>query len=107
MAKEDLFKLSFSDEGGINAEFKNTDEAVMALSDWVTSALEKHDQAPLSVLFSVVVHVLAREASGKFEEQFLENVRKIAPQYREQYRKAMLQKFPEFVLDLRNNGIKS
>lgn len=37
----------------------------------------------------------------------LENVRKIAPQYREQYRKAMLQKFPEFVLDLRNNGIKS
>lgn len=49
----------------------------------------------------------AREASGKFEEQFLENVRKIAPQYREQYRKAMLQKFPEFVLELRNNGIKS
>ncbi len=107
MAKEDIFKLSFSDDGGIEAEFKNTDEAVMALSDWVTGALEKRNQAPLSVLFSVVVHVLARESSGKFQEQFLENIRKIAPQYRDQYRKAMFQKFPEFVLELRKDGIKS
>lgn len=90
----EVFKLLFQEEKGYFAEFRNTDDVVMGLADFITEHLQLRDQEPLSVLFSVVIHVLARETSGRFEEQFIENVRKSTVEYRRHYAEA-LSKAPE------------
>lgn len=97
MKPEEILKILFSDDNGYFAEFKNTDDVVMGCADIVTEHLQIGDQTPLSVLFSIIVHVLARETSGGFEKQFIRNVTEQSAIYREHYAKALKQ-HPELEL---------
>lgn len=82
---EEIFKLVFTDENGITAEYDNTDDVVMNFADWVTQSLLLKDNEPMSILFSVIVHVLARNRSSEFEEEFVENLKKSVETYRKGY----------------------
>lgn len=82
---EEIFKLVFTDEDGTTAEYDNTDDVVMSLADWVTQSILLKDNEPMSILFSVIVHVLARNRSSEFEEEFVENLKKSVETYRKGY----------------------
>ena len=60
-------------------------EAVMAMTDHILVTASKGDQRALDVLFSVTVHFLASETSGRLEEKYIENLRKCIPPYRNGY----------------------
>lgn len=105
--KDEIFKLLFDDKDGTVAEYKNTDDVVMTLSDWVTGSMQKGNQEPLSILFSVVVHTLAREASGMFEAQFIDHIRKVTSKYREHYKEAKMQMQPGAVIEIKKGTFKS
>lgn len=95
----EILRLTISKQSGYKAEYKSTDDVVIACTDIVTEHMQVGDQMPLSVLFSIVVHVLARETTGSFEKQFLKNVSEQAAIRREHYAKAM-KEHPDLGLSL-------
>ena len=82
--KEEVFKISVDGESFF-VECSDKDKTVMAVSDSICRQLESGDKTGLNLLFSSIVHVLARDAHGKFLEDFVQNLRKIVPIYREAY----------------------
>lgn len=85
MKTRTLFEVSEDETGNINITCPNREDAVMAMTDYVLATAAKGDQRALDVLFSVTVHFLASETSGKLEEQYIENLRKCIPPYRNGY----------------------
>ncbi len=85
MKTRTLFKVSEDETGNIKITCPDSDDAVMAMTDYVLSTAAKGDQKALDVLFSVTVHFLASETTGKLEEQYIENLRRCIPPYRNGY----------------------
>ena len=82
-----LLKVSYDDKGNTVIEFpQGTDDAVINIVNYIWDHIRKNDTAPLDVLFSVVVHLLAMNLDKRFEKQFIENIKATTPQYREGYR---------------------
>ena len=94
VAENDNLKLAvFVDEDGKpNFKIKNDRAAIIAIVESIESALMNHDRSGLDILFSCVVHLLAREPSGEFEKEFIENIKKTTPKYRQ----AVSKKWKEF-----------
>ena len=85
MKTRTLFKISEDEKGNIKMTCPNREDAVMAMTDHILATASKGDQSALDVLFSVTVHFLASETSGRLEEQYIENLRKCIPPYRNGY----------------------
>lgn len=85
VALNDNLKLAvFVDENGTPAlHIKNDNDAIIAIVESIESALAIHDKRGLDILFSCVVHLLAREPTGQFEKEFIENIKKTASKYRQ------------------------
>ena len=82
-----LLKVSYDKEGKTVIEFpQGTDDAVITIVNYIWDHIQKKDTSALDVLFSIVVHMLAMNLDKRFEQQFIENIRKTTPQYREGYR---------------------
>mgnify|MGYP006872980216 CR=1 FL=1 len=45
------------------------------------------DKAPLNILFSIIIHVAARDSTGEFERTFIKNTKKTTPEYRKTAKK--------------------
>ena len=84
VAENDNLKLAvFVDEDGKPYfKIKNDNSAIIAIVESIESGLQEHDKRGLDILFSCVVHLLAREPSGKFENEFIENIKKTTFKYR-------------------------
>lgn len=91
MEEKILFKVSYNEKGDTVVEMPNSDDAVMAITNHIHASIRQNNTAPLDVLFSVVVHLLAQDLSGGFEKQFIKNVKETTPQYREGYRQMRAQ----------------
>ena len=90
MNVKELINVSYDENGNTVVTIPNKDEAVIAVCNYIHENIQRKNRLPLDVLFSIVVHFLAMELSGKFEKQFIENIKETTPQYREGYR--MMQK---------------
>lgn len=73
-------------------EVANNQETVIALSELIAYNLAKNEQGPLDLLFSITLHVLARDTSGKFVDSYCENLKKEVKPYIEGYRQLKNQK---------------
>lgn len=84
VAENDNLKLAiFVDEDGKPyIKIKNDNAAIMAIVESIESGLQEHDKRGLDILFSCVVHLLAREPSGEFEKNFIENIKNTTSKYR-------------------------
>lgn len=84
VAENDNLKLAvFVDEDGKPYfKIKNDNSAIIAIVESIESGLQEHDKRGLDILFSCVVHLLAREPSGEFENNFIENIKKTTTKYR-------------------------
>lgn len=71
------------------------DRAVMVITDIIWQELQKGNDKSLSILFSIVVHTLSRSLNGKMQDEFIANLQKITPQYREAYKKMREQMMKE------------
>lgn len=88
--KETLLELAIED-GNLSLftskKEGDSDKIVVSIVDTIWREFMKHNNEPLDILFAVVVHLLAQDLTGKFEEDFINNLRKTTPQYRENYAK--------------------
>lgn len=84
VAENDNLKLAvFVDEDGKpHFMIRNDDTAIMAIVESIESGLQEQDKRGLDILFSCVVHLLAREPSGEFEKNFIENIKNTTSKYR-------------------------
>ncbi len=85
MKQRTLLSVAEDAKGGVKVTCPNMDEAVMAITDHLLKTCKTGDRTALDVLFSVTVHLLAMDRSGRFEEQYIENIRKTVPAYRKGY----------------------
>lgn len=83
---KDILTITQEDDY-IDVKIPDRDLAVMTLTDIIWDRVQHRSQMGLDMLFSVVVHTLARDLSGKFQEEFIENIRKTIPQYQNAYKK--------------------
>lgn len=88
--KEKLLELAI--EGDNVRLFASNNEGdsykiVMGIVNTIWREFIKRNNRPLDILFAVVVHLLSQDLTGKFEEDFINNLRKTTPQYRENYAK--------------------
>lgn len=83
--KQAILKVFEDENGNIQIACPNRDDAVMAVTDYIHRLHASGDQSALDVLFAITVHLLAIEQSGKFEEEYIENLRKYIPPYRKIY----------------------
>ena len=86
MNTKELITVSYDENGNTVVSIPDSEEAIIAVSNYIHDNIRKKDTAPLDVLFSVVVHFLAMDLSGNFEKQFIKNIKDTTPQYREGYR---------------------
>ena len=86
MEEKILLKVSYDKDGNTVIEMPDSDEAVIAITNYIHDNIVKRESGPLDVLFSIVVHFLAMDLSGSFEKQFIKNIKETTPQYREGYR---------------------
>ena len=89
--RKDILTITQEDDY-IDVKIPDRDLAVMTLTDIIWDRVQHRSQMGLDMLFSVVVHTLARDLSGKFQEEFIENIRKTVPTYRNVYKKMREQK---------------
>lgn len=84
--RKDILTITQEDDY-IDVKIPDRDLAVMTLTDIIWDRVQHRSQMGLDMLFSVVVHTLARDLSGKFQEEFIKNIRKTIPQYQNAYKK--------------------
>ncbi len=90
MEKDILTIIARGDDAVVH--IPDDDLAVMTISDIIWDAMKQNRHRALNLLFSILVHTLARDLSGKLQEEFLENIRKTVPAYRNVYKKMLEQK---------------
>ena len=91
MEEKTLLKVSYDEKGDTVVDIPDSENAVMALTNYIGANLRKQNQQPLDVLFSVVLHLCAQDLSGEFEKQFIKNLKATTPQYRDGYRQMRAQ----------------
>lgn len=84
--KEKLLELTLEDDN-ISLLVGDEDKVVLTLTDTIRREFVKGNNKPLDILFAVVVHLVAQALTGKFEEDFISNLKETTPQYRENYAK--------------------
>ncbi len=85
MKTRTILKISADENDNLKVSCPDKNDAVMAITDQVHSAWVNGDNGPLNILFSATVNLLALDVSGRFEEEYIENIRRTTPKYRESY----------------------
>lgn len=88
MEEKTLLTVRKNDKGGVEIALNpaKQNEMVAALSNQIAYQFFKKNQGPLNLLLSVVVNTLAQDTSGGLEKQFIDNVKKFTPEFRQRYK---------------------
>lgn len=92
MKNQKLLSVFADAQGEVKAWMPDSDQAVIALSNYIFSQAMQGNKKPLDVLFSVSVHVLARDITGKSLEDWAENLKKVTPVYSDALKQVINQK---------------
>lgn len=86
-------EIYFQDENS-PIEFKlpqGEESFVTSISRGIIEKMSRGDSRPLEILLAVVVHALAMERTGNLERDFIRNVKRSLPKYRDVYRKMAIE----------------
>lgn len=90
MRQKTILNVSKDKNGEVKVSCPDSEAAVVALTKHICKTAAEGDDAALNILFSVTVHILALDVTGEFEEQYIGNIRKTTPAYRECARESVL-----------------
>lgn len=76
MAGKTLLTVGLDVKGGVNVECTDAGRTIGALTYHIARSFAKGDRKPLDILLSVAAQLTLMDASGNFEESFIDNYRR-------------------------------
>lgn len=86
MKKKQILNVSIDDKENINVVCKDRELAAMVITDYISETAGSGDTSALDMLYSITIHLLARDVHGGFEKEYIENLRREIPNYRKVYK---------------------